>query len=952
MRIKKFLLRCNILTLFFSFLCNSFMPVFADKLRSGGALSLSVDNVPDSDIAHKVTHKDSQIKSVFAKASSDATPSIPASKMQDIQAKRSEKIDTQEKKALLLPSKLAANTNAAFPNKKPEANKNGENNTNLNNLNNLRTTVDVDAAKDSAKDTKNKNNEEKIVFNFEDVDLVNVAEYVEKLFGVKFITDEAIKPVVKGGKPLSGNKISFKTQKPLTKKQAWSLFVTFLNMAGLALVPQADPKFYRITAIGPQGKAIGKHPIPVYIGVDPNEIPDSDMIIRYGYFVRDCPLDTIKNVLESLRSSASGLLILHDHNAFIITDNAYNIKVLMKIVKELDRVTMPQSMSVLRLYKVDADHVAKVYKALTQDEKEGTVAARLFGPKKPSKALYFPKKAKIIVEPRTNSLVLLGTAEDIKKIEDFIRNRIDVDVRAPYSPLHIYELKYANCVDIANIMNNLVKFGTEKTRGGLRGGDKYFKNMSFTAEKEGNRLIIRGDYDDYLKVKEIIDKIDEPPVQVAIEILILGVEVQDQRELGAQIRNKFRSPDGTQINFQTSGITLGAGRKSIVPNTADGIKGNLRLLGDLISLVSGSAPATTAISLGSDRLGVWGIFGILNEISNTQIVSNPFLTATNNTKAKVKLGETRRIVTAEVVGDTTTESRGDYEANIEVEVTPKINSDGMIVMDLKIIFDSFLAGSSEAKTTRTIETSIVAANKEVLALGGLLKNKDEDSLSRVPVLGRIPILGWLFKNKKKVKNKEDLLVLITANIIDPTQDIKEFTKRHVKDYKDTIKEFNTVKSDRDPIDRSFFKDEKAEFGLEDFIFKRGRESNKYLNKNKTKKAQTKKPKKAKKPKKKINARKIRSRVKTEAKALRPFDPSPGSGLRVGQAPAVARDELWRARQDDRAEVKAKVKKETNKRKTRKERREARRARRREKCQRSLPGVVEEKMNERFGLVGA
>ena len=127
------------------------MPVFADKLRSGGALSLSVDNVPDSDIAHKVTHKDSQIKSVFAKASSDATPSIPASKMQDIQAKRSEKIDTQEKKALLLPSKLAANTNAAFPNKKPEANKNGENNTNLNNLNNLRTTVDVDAAKDSAK---------------------------------------------------------------------------------------------------------------------------------------------------------------------------------------------------------------------------------------------------------------------------------------------------------------------------------------------------------------------------------------------------------------------------------------------------------------------------------------------------------------------------------------------------------------------------------------------------------------------------------------------------------------------------------------------------------------------------------------------------------------------------------------------------------------------------------
>jgi len=819
MRIKRNFLRCKTLIIFFSILCNVVVPVFARinrSLRSGGQLFKSM----------QLDGQDIDILDISANTEMSSGKKAPE-----------KKTEVTEKAAKKTESKREAEKKSETKKEDKEAAKKK--------VKVLKKTLDKKAidkkkkAPAKKRPAKKKKDEEKIVFNFEDVDLANVAAYVEKLFDVKFITDEILKPTPKGGKALSGNKISFKTQKPLTKKQAWSLFITFLNMVGFTLVPQGqgnqkadEIKLYRIMVI--QGAAnqtdARRSAIPSYIGVDPDKLPDNDLVIRYGYFVKDCPLETIKKVIESLKSTFADLLILNDHKAFILTDSAYNIKVLMKIVKELDRVTMPQSMSVVRLYKVDAEYVKQIYSALVKDDQEGTVAARIFGPRKPSKALYFPKNTKMIVEFRTNSLVLLGTDDGIKKVEKFVKKYIDVDITAPYSPLNVYPLKYADAKDIAEIMRNLVQFGTEKQRGGIRAGEKYFKNMTFTPETEGNRLIIRGDYDDYLKVTDIIAKLDAPPAQVAIEILLLGVDVQSQKDLGAQIRNKFRTPDGQKINFQTSGITLGGSPSQIVLNTDTGAKGNLRLLGDLVNLIVGATAGNTVVSLGSDKYGIWGVFGVLDTITNTQILSNPFLTATNNTKAKVKLGETKRIVTATVQGSgAPTSAFGDYEAKIEVEVKPKINSDGMIVMEIVIIFDSFVGDL--AKNTRRVETAVILNNNEVLALGGLLKEEDTDTFSKTPILGNVPILGWLFKNKQKIKIKQDLLVLLTASIIKPEEKVTRFTKRHLREYRDTLNQFDIVKNKRDPVDRAFFPDDRTDFELDNYIFTRGKEKHANIQKN-------------------------------------------------------------------------------------------------------------------------
>ncbi len=718
---------------------------------------------------------------------------------------------------------------------KPEENSFEEENS-FNDDNSLFEKQEADSkVEETSKVSEDHEDEEEISFNFENADLSNVVSYVSSLFNVTFLTDDILDPIGPGAKAVSGNKISFKTQKPLSKKRAWDLFVSFLDMAGLSLVKQEDSPIaqgetmiYRIMPIA----AAKKSQMPTFIGVDHDLLLTNDRIVRYVYFVKDAPLDTIKSILDSFKSKRAEILLLQEIKAFVITDSSYNIKSLMKIISEIDKVSQPPSMAVFKLKRVDAAHVKKLYESLITPAGAQASRARssLFGPKKGSKASYFPEHARIIVEPRTNSLILLGTQEDIKKIEKFVMQHVDIDTGTPYSPLHIYQLNYADAETIAGIMNNVVKFGQSTVAaksGGVRGNDKYIKSMTFTPEKSGNRIIIRGEYDDYLKAKEIIARLDAPQPQVAVEILILSVSINDTRELGSQIRKKIPGTDGfisDKINYQTSGLRLG-GSPAITELNTTITQGAQRLLGDLMNLVTGTTAGNTVLALGNDSLGVWGIFNALKTVSNLQVVSNPFLVATNKTKAKVLLGEIRNVKSATIQGTSPTDTFSEQKANLTVEVTPHINSDGMIQLKLDVSIVEFSDKQDAASATRTekvINTNTIVADREVLALGGLIKNKIEDALSTTPLLGKIPLFGWLFKNKRKAQRKEDLLILLSARIIEPETKAgaNAFTNHHIAEYKNTMGQMDNVNVKRDPVDRWMFMDDrkKTEKIADDFIF--------------------------------------------------------------------------------------------------------------------------------------
>jgi len=678
---------------------------------------------------------------------------------------------------------------------------------------------------------------EKIELQFEDADLLTFVKQISDIFKVTFISDDAIDPLPKGpteapARSLKGNKISFKTTTPVTRQEAWNLFITFLNVSGFSIVQQPDPSIYRIQTI----KSAQKSPLATYIGVNYETLPENDELIRYLYFIENATIEALQPIITSLKStSAPEPIWLKEQKAFILTDKSYNIRALMAIVKELDKVTMPQAMSVLKLRQADADEVKKLYDELTS-QTEGT-PFRPFGARKQPTAIFFPESARIIAEPRTNSLILLGPKDAIAKIEDFIVKHVDVALDQPYSPLYTYQLQYADAKTIADIMNKTTKLGQNTDvgkAGGVRGTDKYLKDMSFVPEPSTNKLIIRGDYQDYLMAKKVIEDLDQPQPQVALDVLILSVRLIDNKEIGTQIRSKIPGLDGLlgqNVKFQTSGLRAGGLPSQVVTNDTPGTPGVDRLLGNLIDLVTQAGVGNTIVTFGQDLFGVWGLFQALRSITNVQVVSNPFLFASNKTPAEVSLGQTKRVISGTIqAGITETATRTDDEANLTVKITPQINSDGMIILQLEVNITEFTDPEdpdSATKTTKLVKTQALVADREVLALGGLIRSQSTTASIKTPVLGDIPLLGWLFKNKSKVADKDSLLILISSKIIPPyaTSDINEYTKDRLDVYRSTMKDINESDSKKDPIQRLFFADQPGSpSDIGEFIFDRHQKS--------------------------------------------------------------------------------------------------------------------------------
>ncbi len=661
---------------------------------------------------------------------------------------------------------------------------------------------------------------ERISFEFEDAQLINVIRYVEKQFNLTFILDDVLDPVPKGGQSALGTKVTFRTHEPLTREQAWNVFLSFLDMAGLGPRPGPYKDSYRITTTNAKSEmSIFRDPLPTYIGVHPDQLPSSDMRVRYVYFIRNASMDVIRNIMVQMQSAqAPQPIAFPEMRAIMMSEKAYNIQAIMRVVRELDTVTQPETMSVIKLKKTDAQRVAKLYQSLIQeDEKQQNLSSRLLSGRHEQKVRYFPTGTRVIPEPRTNTLIILGTQESIAKIEEFITQEIDRDINVPFKPTHIYTLNHVKADAAKTLLDEALKFqGSSQEaakHGGVRDGDQYFKPVSIIAEPTGNRLIITADYTDYYKIEDLLNQLDIEQPQVAIKVLLININLNDQREAGTQIRNKVPGTEGLlsdHVNFQTSGL---AGNSNVITNDSS-TTGAQRLLGDLINLAAQSTSiGSTFLTLGSDKFGVWGLFRLLQTYTHSNIISNPFLVTTNKTAAQIEIGETRRVPEAIVKGNQETTSFKDLSANLEVKITPQISYEGYVTLDLRVTDAQFTAAAGDAPSSgnrneRIVENSVIMADKDILALGGLIRTSIQETESGIPVLKDIPGFGYLFKNKSKTYGRESLLILISPEIIPPenTHIAGRYTDTKAEEAKETVTTDAYGYIRQDPFHRWFFKD--------------------------------------------------------------------------------------------------------------------------------------------------
>jgi general secretion pathway protein D len=564
-------------------------------------------------------------------------------------------------------------------------------------------------------------------------------------------------------------------------------------------------------------------------------------------------------------------------------------------------------MTVLKLHRANADDVKTLYDSLNPTT-PAPPPGQFPNQRKPSNSSYFPEDLKMFVEPRTNSLILLGAQDAIRRVEDFVIKYVDTELDQPYSPLYPYHLKFADAATVAKIMTEVTPFGktTEAGKaGGVRGNDKFLKPMSFIAEKSTNTLIIRGDYRDYLVARSIIAELDEEQPQVALEFLIISLSATEVRELGSVLRTKNPGTEifGNNVKWQTSGLRAGVplGR-GIQTNTNPAATGVDRLLGNLLQLIVNplAGPGNTIVTLGQDLVAgmrsVWGIFQALQTVTNAQIVASPFLTVTNNTKATTSVGETRRVESSIVFNTSTTPGTSfrDDPANLSVTALPRINSDGYVIMDIDITFDQFtnaLDLTSGTKLTRSFKTQVSVANEEILAIGGFIRNRAEENLSKVPFLADIPILGWLAKNKRKATNDEHLLILISTKILDPEQpeDNAQITRDHVNEYQTSLDRFQDIHVRRDPVDQAMFNAAQSTgHTVDQLIFTRQRQTRKMIEEEKAIADSYKTAQELQAEADKLSQTESESRLSRRLRTQKPY--SPFANSRTSKIPSITTGE--------------------------------------------------------------
>lgn len=678
-----------------------------------------------------------------------------------------------------------------------------------------------------------------INFNFENASLELFLKEIEKIFQVSFIYDSQIKVENKddsASKEINEIKITFRTNRPFTKIQAWAVVDAFLDLSGLARIKISDD-VWRITKL----EGARKEALPSFIGIDPSNLPQSGLI-RYVYFLKNSSADQMAATLANLKSKTAILATYPDLNALIFTDQAYNIKTLMRIVQELDGACTPMALSILKLKEADAIEVAQLYDDLKNKSSNQAPGFNMGASKQTNQS--FLQESNVFAEPRTNALIIIGSPEANAKIEKFITEHIDTKLAKKRSGIHTIELNYVPAAQIAEILNNITKFGGSSDAakfGGIRGGEKYFNRMFFEAEKQGNNLIVRGEEEDFREVEKIVKVLDQQQSQVAIEVLIVSLETNNTKGITSQIDNKKNS----HVNFQTSGFG-GTGA-----NDGSGILLSPlnSLAANLISLATNASLGTTVLSLGKNT--VWALLGVLSKDAKTNVLSNPFLVTTNKYPAFTSLGEIRRVATETIQGGSigNTEGIGDIAANLEVKIIPRINTTGIINLNIDIIIENFteIDPSNGNKSSKKLHTNASLANGEVLAIGGLSRDTNKVSNSSVPVLSKIPVLGNFFKNKTQVLVKENLIVFIIPKIVRPGQNLNTFTQNKAHYVTNIMTEIDGQIGPRDPITKWLFKDNSAEEKaiVNDFVAKHSQSKAPHQNTNNSQSAISRSVKKTK-----------------------------------------------------------------------------------------------------------
>lgn len=614
-------------------------------------------------------------------------------------------------------------------------------------------------------------------FDFPDTDIMEITRHMQKLTGINLILDKDVK-----------GKVSIIAPTPITVGDAWKAYLAALNMAGYSLIKTGA--FYKVI----NSRDIRYTPTKIYTG---NYTPDTENYVMRVISLKHVSAAEIARNFRPFMSRYGRIIDIKQTNTIIIADTGSNINRLAKMVKFLDVPGHEEALQIVRVKNSSAQEIAKLLDNIlkggssgTQPGRPGTATPRFSASSGASESTAVISR--IIAEPRTNSIIAMANAEGAKQLRELI-GKLDVKlVSSSSNRVHVYYLNYGDSEELSKTLSSIVSGATGGTTGGTTsgatGGASRFSSFSsssggdnpifsaevkITSDKNNNALVVTASPTDWLTLKDVISRLDIPRDQVYVEGLILEANVSKNRAFGVEYAGAYGQGTVQRAGFLPTNSALQNLITTGVPQSLGGLVAGFGVGPSRNVKLGSGANATTA------RLNaISGLIKAIASHGSTNVLATPQILAMDNTEATFEVGDTvpTRNQTLTQNGTPTFSNGTPQTANLTLKITPQINKVTRFVRlkinqkidDFKQGFDVDLtSGTGLPTTTRSAVTEVMVRDRDTIAMGGLLRDKEIVSNSKIPILGDIPVLGWLFKNKSRQIEKVNLLFFMTPKILAP-----------------------------------------------------------------------------------------------------------------------------------------------------------------------------------------
>ncbi len=575
-----------------------------------------------------------------------------------------------------------------------------------------------------------------ISIDFNDVDIEVFIKFISELTGKNFVIDRRVK----------GN-ISVISPTKISVDEAYKVFESVLEVHGYATVDAG-----KITKIIPSPYA---RTMNIETRLKKEADSPSDKIVTQLIHLRYADPNQVKQLCAPLVSKSSVVLAYSPTNMLIITDVYSNIKRLIRIIDAIDVTGIGQSISILPIDFANADEMVKIIDSVFNASA------------KPSKKRQ--KEVTLVADKRTNIIIVVASETSTERVRKLVK-MLDQQVPRGSEKIHVYYLENAKAEELASVLQ---EFPTKDSGAGVANKGKKLapivsEDVKITADKATNSLIIVAEKDDYEVLKDIIKKLDIRRSMMYIECLIMEINKDKSLSLGTEWQvggegsyDKYNGAwgggfsggavGGGDPGYLSSALSAATGTASVLPpGFSVGVFGESITVGNIVF------PTIAAV------------INAYKKDNDVHILSTPQILTTDNETAKITVGKNIPYLTKASSGDTNYSNYEYKDVGISLEVTPQISKDRQIRLEIALEVTKLESSTNQFQPTtlkRTVNTTVVVNDSNTVVIGGLIDEAFSLTDYRVPCLGSLPALGWLFRSVGKGKEETNLYIFLTPHVL-------------------------------------------------------------------------------------------------------------------------------------------------------------------------------------------